>query len=140
GLGAGRDQLALAALSAKLPAGDYEIAADGGYPFASIAAGWADGAYRFDGYRTEKAAPPRLLIPASEDAPRLSREANAVSALRDLVNTPAAVMGPEQIHARISALGERHGARAAAVVGDALIDENYPVVHAVGRAAVKAPR
>ena len=140
GLGPGRDALLVAGLSAKLPAGDYEIAAMGGYAFASIAAGWADGAYRFDGYKSEKASPPRLLIPASEDAPRLSREADAIASLRDLVNTPAADMGPEQIHARISALGERHGARVAAVVGDALIDENYPMVHAVGRAAVKAPR
>lgn len=140
GLGLGADQLALAALSAKLSAGDYEIAFAGGYPFASIAAGWADGAYRFDGYKTEKAVPPRLLIPASEDATRLSWEADAICALRDLVNTPAADMGPEQLHARMSALAERHGARVAAVVGDALIDENYPMVHAVGRAAVKPPR
>jgi len=140
GLGAGRDQLAAAALSAKLPAGDYEIASAGGYSFASLAAGWADGAYRFDGYKTEKAAPPRLLIPASANAARLSQEADAVAALRDLVNTPAADMGPEQIHARMTALGERHGARVAAVVGEALIEENYPMVHAVGRAAAKAPR
>lgn len=140
GLGPGSDALLLAALSAKLPAGDYEIAATGGYSFASIAAGWADGAYRFDGYKTEKLPPPRLVIPASEDAPRYSREAEAISALRDMVNTPAADMGPEQIHARMTALGDRHGARVAAVVGDALIEENYPMVHAVGRAAVKAPR
>ena len=140
GLGPGRDALLLAALSAKLPAGDYEIAATGGYSFASIAAGWADGAYRFDGYKTEKLPPPRLVIPAAEDAARFSREAEAISALRDMVNTPAADMGPEQIHARMTALGERHGARVADVVGDALIHEHYPMVHAVGRAAVKAPR
>ncbi|MBY9066549.1 leucyl aminopeptidase family protein [Hyphomonas sp. WL0036] len=140
GLGKGQDALIVAGLSARLPAGDYEIAETGGYAFASIAAGWADGAYRFDGYKKEKAAPPRLVIPASEDVARLSREASAIAGLRDMVNTPAADMGPEQIHGRISALGERYGARVTAVVGDTLLTENYPMVHAVGRAAVKEPR
>lgn len=140
GLGKGTDALGLGALSARLPAGEYEIKSTAGLPFASLAAGWADGAYRFDGYKTDKAAPPRLLIPASENATRLSWEADAIAGLRDMVNMPAADMGPEQIHARITALGERHGARVGAVTGEALIAENYPMVHAVGRAAVKAPR
>jgi len=140
GLGEGQDALAVAALSARLPAGDYEIAETGGLAFAAIAAGWADGAYRFDTYRKEKAAPPRLVIPEAQDAARLSREADAVAALRDMVNTPAADMGPAALEARMQHLAERHGGRLVSVVGDALIDENYPMVHAVGRAATEAPR
>ena len=140
GLGNGRDLLAVAALAARLPEGDYAIAETGGLPFAGIAAGWADGAYRFDAYRKEKAGPPRLVIPPEESAERLSREANAVAALRDMVNMPAGDMGPAQIEARMAALAERYGARLVAVTGEALINENYPMVHAVGRAADEAPR
>lgn len=140
GLGNGRDLLAVAALAARLPEGDYEIAETGGLPFAAIAAGWADGAYRFDAYKKEKAGPPRLVIPESEPAERLSREANAVAALRDMVNTPAADMGPAGIEARMAALAERYGARLASIAGDRLVDENYPMVHAVGRAAADPPR
>lgn len=140
GLGAGKDALAVAALSGRLPEGDYEIAHDGGQPFAHIAAAWADGAYRFDRYKAEKTAPPRLVIPAGAEGERLSREADAAAHLRDMVNTPAADMTPAGLHAEMSALAERFGAGLRATIGDALLAENYPMVHAVGRAATEAPR
>ncbi|MFN7054398.1 leucyl aminopeptidase family protein [Hyphomonas sp.] len=140
GLGEGQDKLAVAALAARLPAGDYQIAETGGLSFASIAAGWADGAYRFETYRKERTAPPRLVIPETEDAARLSREADAVTLLRDLVNTPAADMGPSELEARMRALAERHDARVASIIGESLIEHDYPMIHAVGRAGADAPR
>ena len=140
GLGDGRDALGVAAISAKLPEGDYMIATDGGLGFAQIAAGWADGAYRFDRYLKEKAKPPRLVIPAGEESDALSREADAVAHLRDLVNTPASDMGPEELQGEIAALAGLHGAKLTATVGDDLLAANYPLVHAVGNAATFAPR
>ena len=72
GIGDGKDALAVAALSGKLPEGAYEVAADGGLSMASIAAGWADGAYRFDRYLKEKSNPPQLVIPAGAEGEALS--------------------------------------------------------------------
>ncbi|WP_439619861.1 leucyl aminopeptidase family protein [Hyphomonas sp.] len=140
GLGNGHDALGVAAVSAKLPEGDYTIAADGGLGFAQIASGWADGAYRFDRYLGEKAKPPRLVIPAGEDAEALSREADAAAHLRDLVNTPASDLGPEALQAELAALAKQFGASLKVIAGDDLLRENYPLVHAVGRAATFAPR
>lgn len=140
GLGEGRDALAVAALAGKLPEGAYKIANDGGLPMASIAAGWADGAYRFDRYLKDKAKPPKLVIPGGKVGEALTREANAVALLRDLVNTPAGDLTPAAIHAAISDLAEEYGAKVSAVVGDDLLDQNYPMVHAVGRAAKAEPR
>ncbi len=140
GLGNGEDALAVAGLSAKLPEGTYQVAQDGGMAFAHIAAGWADGAYRFDRYLSDKAKPPLLVIPEGEDADAFSREADACALLRDLVNTPAADMGPQDVEAAISGLAEQFGAKLTTIVGDDLLKENYPMVHAVGRAAVYAPR
>ncbi|MFN3910577.1 leucyl aminopeptidase family protein [Hyphomonas sp.] len=140
GLGNGRDALAVAALSGKLPEGDYEIAEDGGQPFAQIAAAWADGAYRFDRYKPEKTKAPRLKLPGGLEGERLSREADAAAHLRDLVNTPAADMTPAGLQAEMAALAERFGAALTATVGDELLAANYPMVHAVGRAATDAPR
>ncbi len=140
GLGAGKDALALAALSARLPEGDYEIADDGGQSFARIAAAWADGAYRFDRYKSEKTAPPRLKVPGGKDGDALSREADAVCHLRDMVNTPAADMTPAALEAEMAALAGRFGATFKSIVGEDLLTENYPMVHAVGRAGVDAPR
>ncbi|MDP1556977.1 MAG: leucyl aminopeptidase family protein [Hyphomonas sp.] len=140
GLGAGKDALAVAALSARLPEGDYEIAGDGGQPFAHIAAAWADGAYRFEHYKATKTKPPRLKVPGGKEGERLSREADACRHLRDMVNTPAADMTPAGLQGEISALAERFGAGLRATVGDALLPAGYPMVHAVGRAAREEPR
>ncbi|MEL6724549.1 MAG: leucyl aminopeptidase family protein [Pseudomonadota bacterium] len=140
GVGDGRDALAVAALSAKAPALDYALVFDAGYPMAHIAAGWADGAYRFDRYLSEKATPPRLVVGADAAGEAMIREAIAVDRLRDLVNTPAEDMGPPEIQGTISDLAERYGATLDTVIGDALLDQNYPMVHAVGRAGPEAPR
>ncbi|MEH6744239.1 leucyl aminopeptidase family protein [Hyphomonas sp.] len=140
GLGKGKDALAVAGLSAKLPKGSYRIVETGSLAFQQIAAGWADGAYRFDRYLKEKAAPPQLVIPEDADVDALSREADACALLRDLVNTPAADMGPQDIQAAISDLAEQFGAKLTTIIGEELLTQNYPMVHAVGRAAVYEPR
>ncbi len=141
GLGDGRDKLAVAALSAKLKGGTYRIAsAPKDWSFAHIAAGWADGAYRFDAYLREPSEPPRLVVPDTEDAAALSREAEAAKLVRDLVNTPAGDMGPEEIEGAVRAIAEPNGADVVSIVGDDLLDLNYPMIHAVGRAAGAPPR
>ena len=140
GLGNGKDALAVAALSGKLPKGSYSIAESGGLPFEQIAAGWADGAYRFDRYLKDKAKPPQLVIPEDEDADALSREADACALVRDLVNTPAQDMGPQHVEGAIAEIAGKFGAKLTTIVGDDLLKENYPMVHAVGRAATYAPR
>ncbi|MEL6957139.1 MAG: leucyl aminopeptidase family protein, partial [Pseudomonadota bacterium] len=141
GLGDGRDGLAVAGLSAKLPAGDYEIARlPEGYAYEWAAAGWLDGAYRFDKYRKSETPVPRLVLRDGEDVAGIALEADAVRLVRDLVNTPAEDMGPDAIQGAISALAEDAGARLETTIGEALLDQNYPMIHAVGRAAAIAPR
>ena len=140
GLGKGKDALSVAALAARLPENDYEIAAKPeDWPEAWVAAGWADGAYRFDKYLKRKAKPPRLVL--NEDAFHVAaREADAVFMLRDMVNTPAEDMGPDRIQGQISELAETYGATLNVIIGDALLAENFPLIHAVGRAADIEPR
>ena len=140
GVGPGTDSLAVAALSAKLPEADYVIAGDSDYPLAHIAAGWTDGTYRFDRYLEKKASPPRLVIGGGKAAEAMVRQAVAIDRLRDMVNTPAEDMGPADIQGVISDLAERHGASLQTIIGDALLKENYPMVHAVGRAGPQEPR
>ena len=140
GLGDSTDALAVAALSAKLPRGTYQIAHSGGFTAAQIANAWADGAYRFDRYLSEKADPPKLVVGDDSDGEAQIRVAVAVDRLRDLVNTPAEDMGPPEIQGAISDLAERYGASLETIIGEALLEQNYPMVHAVGRAGPEAPR
>ena len=140
GIGDASDALAVAPLAGKLPEGDYRIARDAGLPMAHIAAGWADGAYRFDRYLKDKATPPRLVIGDDADSAALDREAEAIALLRDLINTPAQHMGPASIEAAVRQMAEQYEADIDVTVGDDLLTANYPMVHAVGRAGPEAPR
>lgn len=140
GIGSGEDALIVAALSAKLPAGTYQINHSGGLMFEHIVAGWVDGAYRFDAYLSQKASPPQLFVPPGAAGDALLREATAIAGLRDMVNTPAQDMGPQAIHDRISELAGQYGAEVEAIIGDDLLSQGFPMVHAVGRAGFEPPR
>jgi len=72
---------------------------------------------------------------------RSSAEARAVAKVCDLVNTPAEDMGPAALEEEAAALAGAHGARLTVTRGDAL-EREFPMVHAVGRAAARhhAPR
>ena len=140
GLGKASSPLTVATLAGKLPEADYEIAASPkDWPTSWTAAGWADGAYRFDRYLTKKAAPPRLVLSGSGLETAI-RDSDAINMLRDLVNTPADDMGPDSIEAEIRTLADTYGAQISTVVGDDLLKQNFPLIHAVGRAADIPPR
>jgi len=123
-----------------LPAGDWRIAtpvADAG--LAALA--WALGSYRFRRYKSASAEPlPRLAVPGEVDRKRLTALAEAVALGRDLINTPASDMGPEEIEGAVLRVARHHGANALSVIGDDLLSQNFPLIHAVGRASPRTPR
>ncbi|ARN79980.1 leucyl aminopeptidase family protein [Methylocystis bryophila] len=96
--------------------------------------------YQFLRYRAKPAAAPRLRAPKGVDALRLERIAAAVAMGRDLINTPANDMGPQALTDAALAIAERQGVAPRVVIGDDLLRENLPLIHAVGRAAAEAPR
>ena len=96
--------------------------------------------YRFSRYVEPKSERARLCAPAGTDAARLARIAGAIAMGRDLVNTPTNDMGPEALAAAALELAERHCAKSRVIVGGALLTENFPLIHAVGRASARAPR
>ncbi len=139
GLGEGTDGFALASLPGSLPAGDYALTEiPGGLDGETLAIGWADGAYKFTRYKAGE-KPRRLLLPKSVDAAEVSRQAEAIDWLRDLVNTPPCDLGPVEIAAEAQALAKEFGAEIEITTGKAL-ESGYPMVHAVGKGAVQAPR
>jgi leucyl aminopeptidase len=124
-----------------LPAGTYRFGQGfDDLPLASLA--WALGAYRFTRYRTATAEPRRLVLPATVDAADVMRIADGVALTRDLVNTGANDLGPAELAAAAEDLARRHGALCRVIVGDALIADGFPLIHAVGAAATpeRAPR
>lgn len=136
-----RSRFAVARAAAKLPAGAWHLAtALDGDDTAEAALGWLLAGYRFDRYRAAKRPAAQLVAPAGVDAARLELIANAEALTRDLVNTPASDMGPQELEDAFRALAARHGAAVTAIVGDDLLTQNFPMIHTVGRASPRAPR
>jgi len=141
GIGKGRSVFALGAAALALPEGDWAFeAVPEGFDPTLCAVAWGMGGYQFTRYKSAGRAPARLVLPEGADAEEARRIVDAATLTRDLVNTPADAMGPEGLEAAFRALAERFGADVRVTKGDALIEENYPMIHAVGRAAGEAPR
>jgi leucyl aminopeptidase len=133
-----KDPFLAGKLAGVLPRGAYRYA-NSSHDGRLAALAFAFGAYRFARYgktHTEL----RLELPGSADAAELSRIVEAVYLARDLINPPANDMGPEELAAAATTLAAHHGAVVRTVVGDDLLAQNFPLIHAVGRAAARAPR
>jgi leucyl aminopeptidase len=140
-LGVARDDLyALSVLPHNLPPGDYRFDTSGiDIDAQRVAFGWGVGAYRFSRYRKKTREPATLLVDKAtlRDATPLIE---AVTRVRDLVNTPTEDMGPAELAAETKALAKAHGATFREFVGNQLLKANFPTIHAVGRASHLAPR
>lgn len=141
GIGSGTDVFALGHAAKTLPAGDWSIAnLPDGWDATLSATAWALGGYTFDRFKPAGIELARLCPPETTDTEDARRIAEGVMLSRDLINTPADRMGPEGLEAAARNLAERHGATVSVVTGDDLLAQNYPMIHAVGRAASEAPR
>ncbi len=141
GAGDGSDPFVIAAAADKLPKGEYALSGDFSDHDATLRAyAWLIGGYRFDEYKKMPEAAAALIAPINADLDAARRQVDAVALVRDLVNTPAGDLTPEALEARASELAEEHGAETSVIVGDNLLTEHFPLVHAVGRAATVAPR
>ena len=127
----------------RLPPGAWRIASPLSAGAATAAAlGWAYGSYRFDRYRTTTAvqkAVASLVPPQLAEMTHVRRMSAALAMARDFINTPASDLTPERLAEQALEMATRCGARGHVVTGDAL-QEGFPAIHAVGRAAESAPR
>ncbi|HUZ72419.1 MAG TPA: leucyl aminopeptidase family protein [Stellaceae bacterium] len=141
GLAEGDALWGLAGCPDSLPEGNYAL--DGAWApeqATRFTLGWALGSYAFTRYKRRERGFARLEWPENCDRARVEAVADGFFLARDLINTPAEDMGPAELAGAAEALAARHGARCRVIVGDALLQENYPTIHAVGRASVRAPR
>lgn len=124
----------------QLPAGDYKLQGDENL-LRLAAFSWGLGAYQFDRYKkTEQKERPRLILPRQAEVVEAEKFVKAIAIVRDLVNTPAGDMMPEHLGEAVEKLAEEFGAKVSQTVGDELLTQNYPTIHAVGRASSHAPR
>ena len=138
-----KDPFLAGKLASALPAGVWRFAnAPGDDPRASElgALAFALASYSFRRYRKPADIKTKLALPDGVDAKRLARIVEAVVFARDLINTPANDMGPDALEAAALATAKKFKARAKVIRGDDLLKKNFPLIHAVGRAAEQEPR
>lgn len=134
-------EMRLGQLGASLPSGFYaleKMPEDWSARLAVTA--WGMGAYKFTRYLSESSDAPQLVLDPAFDEQSSRSAVEATQLGRDLINTPAGDMGPAALHDEAKKLADTHGATFSAIVGDELLDQNYPMIHAVGRAAHEPPR
>jgi leucyl aminopeptidase len=135
------DFFACGDLIKQLPQGQYLLKADAKHVEA-ISFGWLVGAYQYDRYISNKSAKvlASLAINNADTVASAIKFAQATALTRDLVNTPAADMMPEDIAKAALNLAEKFNGDVKQIIGDELLIHNYPTIHAVGRASVHKPR
>jgi leucyl aminopeptidase len=137
----GADPWALAGLPMKLPRGRYGL---GKGPVAiapeDAAFAWDLGGYQFSRYKRAKRKPADLQLERSAKVERALEMAQAVRLVRDLINTPTEDMGPEHLSDIAREQAELFGGEFDEWVGDELLAQNFPAIHAVGRASSRPPR
>jgi leucyl aminopeptidase len=134
-----RDDFRPGSLATVLPAGAYRFA-NAPHDSRLAALAIALGGYRFTRYRQAEGKDIQLELPTGVDGDDVSRIVEGVWLARDLINTPANDMGPAELEYAARALATEHGAGVNVIVGEDLLRENFPLIHAVGRAADRAPR
>jgi leucyl aminopeptidase len=134
-----RDLFLPGRLPQQVPAGVYRFANEP-HDARLAALAFALGAYRFTRYHKSEGREIKLDLPQSLGREDLERVVEAVTLARDLINTPANDMGPDDLETAARTLAGKHGASLKATIGDDLLRDNFPLIHAVGRAAARAPR
>ncbi|MET0984420.1 MAG: leucyl aminopeptidase family protein [Steroidobacteraceae bacterium] len=130
-----------AGLADRIPDGSYYLDTKLSEAAATqFCLGWAYGQYRYERYRRGTARNIAVHVPAGVDVKDVERLHAALSHGRDLINTPAGDLTPEQLANAALAIAQRYGAETRVHVGDELLKQGFPAVHAVGRASESAPR
>ena len=140
--GAGNLFWTWAGLPLRLPAGSYRVDPEpqDAQLATRIAIAWGIGSYAFDRYKKAQRLPAELVWPVKADRKLAESMVRADGLARDLINTPAEDMGPGELAQAAKDLAAECGLQAKVIVGDALLKQNYNLVHAVGRAAAREPR
>lgn len=133
------DPMSYAGVPLQLPAAAWRaVGASTPAMQAALQLGWQIGCYQFTRYKSPKRAPAQLVVDQIDNA--MADIARACCEVRDWVNTPTEDMGPAQLQTIAESMAARFEAKCRVIEGEALLENNFPTIYAVGRASHRAPR
>jgi len=136
GLGEDRSPHAFGDLALRLPERTVWQLAPGDFDPHAATFGYCLGAYVYPAFKIPKREPARLA--AGDGQKQALAEARAAWMVRDLINTPANVLGPRELAEAALWLANRHGAEARLIEG-AELETSYPAIAAVGAGSARPP-
>lgn len=141
GLGEETDSRIFGQLAQSLPDSVFEMAsAPREFGAGRIALAWIMGAYRYTAFKPASGKVATLVLPDGCDETELRALGETIWQVRDLVNMPANILGPDALALAVRELGDKFGAQITEWVGEDLLAHNFPLIHAVGKANPQAPR
>ena len=130
---------ALGHISPALPEGNYHLDEDLADDEAeALAVGWGLGQYSFD--MTVKPKDKSFALLYIKNIQSVLAVVDAITLVRDLVNTPANHMMPKDLSKATQKLARRFNAEFSEVTDQKLLEVQYPAVYAVGKASDYKPR
>ena len=136
-----RGRFHMGAAAAQLPMGTYEIISGlSGKDLENAHLAWILSSYCFDRYKIKPMQSAKLKASKGINTKRILIEAEGDFLTRDLVNTPTNDMGPDALEKAFCDLAKKHNANTNIIKGDNLLNQNFPMIHAVGRASDQEPR
>ncbi len=135
-----RAPLLTGVLPRALPEGDYRFASAPADPELA-ALGFLAGSYRYTRYKSANGPKTkRLVLPEGASKEQVLALAEALYFGRDLINTPANDLGPAELEAAARELANAYEGTVKVTEGSGLLSDNFPMIHAVGRASDRSPR
>ncbi len=123
----------------QLPKSQFKLECDESIKL-NAAISWGLSHYQFELYKKSGSPKAILAVDNQNIVDQANHFVNAIHLVRDMINTPAGDMMPEHMAKTVEDLAQQFGAQFSQIVGDDLLTENYPTIHAVGRASVHEPR
>jgi leucyl aminopeptidase len=137
GLGTDQSPFIFGDLAMQLPENTSWRLEHGDFDYEMATLGFCLGAYRYDRFRKAGRRAASIFVPAGHEASR--SQASATWMVRDLINTPANILGPVELADFTVSLADRYGATSE-MFAEAALEEAYPAVAAVGRGSARPPR
>jgi leucyl aminopeptidase len=132
------DPFALGAIASKLPSGTYKFSSPPDHA-QLVALGWCLELYKYDPHRPTNVKAVKLVCPKTVDHAAIVALANASYGVRDRVNAPANIFGPDELEIAARTIARRFKAKFSVIRG-ATLKKQFPLIHVVGEASSRAPR